>query len=204
MRYWLSALVVAAAAAAMADPFEIFLDSSLDPDIRVTDAVVGEINEFGAFAIINSFGFEGDQQPLIDSNASPLPDSLGVVGRYTLNGNDEGVMVLLNRAVAVELAGLTWDDLFPSHPEMDIEQALLDIQDDGNPVGQQNAVNLLFDFFTGNMSYFPSQDSEAAWVGFSDPVIYGSGTWTANPVPEPGLLIAAAAGAALLRRRRKA
>jgi hypothetical protein len=199
----------AAASAQVSLPYEVTLDFDLLPGVEITDAVVAEIDDFGVNTLINSFTFNGSGSVLVDSNADPVPVRLGALGRYTYAENsvltEDGVAVFMSNGIAPEVVGSSWDDVFPGFAEDLIAQSLLDIQNNEDQPAQQAAVNTLFSFFSAFPTYFPmASPNTGSWVGFSEARIYGSGAWQANPVPEPGLLIAAAAGAALLRRRRRA
>jgi hypothetical protein len=200
---------IAVASAQSSIPSEVTFSYELNSGVEITDAVVAEIDDFGAYALINSFFFSGSGSVVVDSNADPTPLRLGAVGRYTYQENsvltEDGVAVFMTNGIAPEVIGSSWDSVFPGFEEDLIAQSLLDIQNNGDQAAQQAAVNNLFNFFSAFPTYFPEESSSnGSWVGFSQAQIYGTGSWQANPVPEPGLLIAAAAGAALLRRRRRA
>jgi hypothetical protein len=212
MKVWAAVAALALAVAASAQsgvPNEVVLDFNLDPGVEITDAVVAEITPaFGAYTLINTFAFSGSGSTVVDSDADPAPKRLGVAGRYTkatdslLNG--EGVALFLNKSLADEIVGTSWDSIFPDFAEDLIDKSLLDIQNDGDPAAQQTAVNNLFDFFSTYGDYFPeASPSAGAWVGFSSANNLGSGSWTTNAVPEPGIMAAAVLGGiALLHRRR--
>ncbi len=212
MKLWAAAAALALSVAASAQsgiPTEVILDFNLDAGVEITDAVVAELDSDGsAYTLISSFLFSGSGSTVVDSDANPIPAFLGAVGRYTYAENtvltEDGVAVFMSNGIAPEVIGSGWDDVFPGYSEELIAQSLLDIQNDGDPAAQQSAVNNLFNFFSAFPTYFPaSTPNDGSWVGFSSAAIYGTGSWTTNAVPEPGIMAAAVlGGVALLRRRR--
>lgn len=204
-------LVLGAAlvASALAQPLKITVEHDLDEVYNVPFAIMFQQNADqmgGGSSWPYSFSGAGSfDNPFEQGTEAGIISMIGLyegVANSDTEIGDPGLVMLMRNAYALEIGGLTFEQVFPGYSETDLIEALKVVRA-GEP-GFEASLDLVGNFFNQNPLYWASAGESASFIGFSEAKNLGSGSWQQQPVPEPGLMLAGGAALAFFIRRKKA
>lgn len=200
---------LATSAAVLAAPGDITVNHELRDGADVPFSIMfqqdADLNGGGTSWPYSFSGTGSFQNPFSQGEDVGL---LTMLGLYTLNDSGftgDGVAILLNQTAAANAVEFEFEVFFPGYTEEEIISALEALRDsNGNQAEVDAAFEVLNPFVNSNWGNFATNGENGTFVGFSTGTNLGPGSWSQQPVPEPGLMIGAGLGlAALIARRRK-